>query len=359
MLATSFAGMSLDCCIYNASGPNTGFLAALRAIGNSRSGAVLSKSATLLKQAGNPTPRYSEVKLGDSMAVGSINSEGLPNEGIDYYISTKVVTGVAETKKPYIVSLSGLKLEDNLAMLAKAAAVREVAAIELNLACPNIPGKPVIAYDFEQMDQVLQAVCSHADFRAKPLGIKLAPYFDIPHFDRAAKILNKYPIQYVVCTNTIGNALIVDPETETAIIAPKGGFGGLGGGFVKQTALANVRKMHELLRPDIAVVGVGGVATGTDAFELILCGATAVQVGTTHRVEGPACFERIATELETIMKRKGYRSIQDFRGKLKERAPGQKDTLVNVKPKPAGGNMVTWILCAVIAVLLALLAKKH
>ncbi len=80
MLTTSFGGLQLDCCIYNASGPNTGFVAALKAIGNSRSGAVLSKSATLLKQTGNPTPRYSEVKLGDG-CVGSINSEGLPNEG--------------------------------------------------------------------------------------------------------------------------------------------------------------------------------------------------------------------------------------------------------------------------------------
>jgi dihydroorotate dehydrogenase (fumarate) len=256
------------------------------------------------------------MELGDGACVGSINSEGLPNEGIDYYLDAKVVDTIVDMKKPYLVSLSGLKLKDNLEMLSRAADVPGVSAIELNLACPNVPGKPVIAYDFPQMDEVLHAVCSHRKFGVKPLGIKLAPYFDIPHFKQAADILNKYPIKFVVCTNTMGNGLVVDPETETSVIAPKGGFGGIAGGFIKYTALANVRQLSQLLRPDIDVIGAGGVRTGVDAFELILCGAKAVQVGTTHRAEGAGCFTRIANELEQIMQRKGYTSIDDFRGKL-------------------------------------------
>lgn len=114
----------------------------------------------------------------------------------------------------------------------------------------------------------------------------------------------RYPIKYVVCTNTIGNALIVDADAEHAIITPKGGFGGLGGGYIKPVALANVRQMSQLLRPDIDVVGVGGVKTGRDAFELILCGAAAVQVGTMHWSEGAGCFNRIAEELEELMSKK-------------------------------------------------------
>lgn len=153
-----------------------------------------------------------------------------------------------------------------------------VAAIELNVACPNIPGKPVIAYDFEQLEEVLRAVTSHKSFGRKPLGVKLAPYFDMPHFMRAAEIINKFPISYVVCINTIGNALILDVDAEQPLIAPKGGFGGLGGGYVKHTALANVRQMRLHLREDIDVIGAGGVFSGEDAFGLILCGASAVQV---------------------------------------------------------------------------------
>ena len=78
------------------------------------------------------------------------------------------------------------------------------------------------------MEDVLEAVCAESCFGQKPLGIKLAPYFDMPHFRKAAEILNRYPISFVVCTNTIGNALIVDVDTEMPLIAPKGGFGGLG-----------------------------------------------------------------------------------------------------------------------------------
>lgn len=129
-----------------------------------------------------------------------------------------------------------------------------VAAIELNVACPNIPGKPVIAYDFEQLEEVLRAVTSHRAFGKKPLGVKLAPYFDMPHFKRAAEIINKFPVSFVVCINTIGNALIVDVEAEQPLIAPKGGFGGLGGGYVKQTALANVRQMRSSFHAHILLL---------------------------------------------------------------------------------------------------------
>ena len=171
--------------------------------------------------------------------------------------------------------MSGLSLADNMKMLDKVFNTEGISAIELNLACPNIPGKPVIAYDFDQMESVLKEVTSHPLYGKYPLGIKLAPYFDIPYFQKAASIIIKYPIQYVVSINTIGNALFVDIDNECEAIAPKQGLGGLGGGFVKHTALANVRMLYklfeELERPDIDIIGVGGVHSGKDAFELILC----------------------------------------------------------------------------------------
>ena len=141
--------------------------------------------------------------------------------------------------------------------------------------------QPIIAYDFEQMDAVLTEVGKLPGL--KPLGVKLAPYFDMCHFERAAAVVAKHSyIKFVVTTNTIGNALFVDADNECAAIAPKGGLGGLGGGYVKQTALANVHMLYKLLREkgraDIDVVGVGGVRSGKDVFEMILCGASAVQV---------------------------------------------------------------------------------
>ena len=210
-LATTVGGCALECCIYNASGPKSGHVSDLVNVGKSRAGAVLSKSATLVKQSGNPLPRLKKVPLGSELCEGSINSEGLPNAGCDYYISETVLNGVAETGKPYFVSLSGLKVEHNVEMLGKiaeahAAHPTKIHGVELNLACPNIPGKPTVALDFEQMEDVLRQVLAHAGFAATglPLGIKLAPYYDGPHYDAAAAIINKHKdrISYVVTMNT-------------------------------------------------------------------------------------------------------------------------------------------------------------
>ena len=367
MLATSVGGLPLDCCVYNASGPRTGSVEALSRIGSSAAGAVLSKSCTLARQDGNPLPRaVSDLPLGEGRCGGSFNSEGLPNLGVDYYTCKETVEALAQFGKPYIVSLSGLSLEDNLVMLARAMDSPGVSAVELNLACPNIPGKPIIAYDFEEMDRVLAAVTSLPCAGNKPLGVKLAPYFDVPHFDLAAEILAKHPIRFVTTTNTIGNALFVDADNECSVIAPKGGLGGLGGGFIKHTALANVRllsqKLAERGRADLSVVGVGGVSSGRDAFELILCGASAVQVGSCYWTEGPGCFARIAEELRVLMEAKGYRSIEDFRGKLKAHtrsSASRRKTEVPRREGAASGEPAkdwTSVLLAVIAALVAIIA---
>ena len=354
-LRTTVGGVSLECCIYNASGPKSGHVADLANIGKTQAGAVLSKSATLEKQSGNPLPRLKKIPLNGKLCEGSINSEGLPNAGIDYYISDTVLDGVAATGKPYIVSLSGLKVEHNVEMLgriveAHGKAPKKIAGVELNLACPNIPGKPTVALDFEQMDDVLKQVLGHKGFEQSglPLGIKLAPYFDGPHYDAAAAIINKHKsrIAYVVTMNTIGNCLVVDTDTESALISPKGGFGGIGGGFTKPIALANVYQLRQRLDPSIGLVGVGGVRTGEDAFQLILCGADAVQTATTHWLEGPACFDRIASELSAIMVKKGYNSISEFKGKMK---PYDKTNKPKEPPEeaPASGGVDTILLMLV------------
>ena len=87
MLRTSFGGQEVACCVYNASGPRTNSIEALAKIGESAAGVILAKSATLKAQDGNPLPRFvNKIPLGDDACQGSVNSEGLPNHGIDYYI---------------------------------------------------------------------------------------------------------------------------------------------------------------------------------------------------------------------------------------------------------------------------------
>ena len=115
------------------------------------------------------------------------------------------------------------------------------------------------------------------------------------------------------------------------------GCTGMSGHAAKHTALANVRKMRELLDERIDVVGVGGVASGQDAFEMILCGAAAVQVGTCHWTEGGACFQRIADELKAIMERKGYGTLGEFRNQLK---PWSKERAAASRKRRKAGKAV-------------------
>ncbi|GMH46338.1 hypothetical protein TrRE_jg1890 [Triparma retinervis] len=333
-LSTTICGKKLSTCIYNASGPRTGSSDALSKVASSRSGAVLAKSATVNEQTGNPLPRTFQAD-----GKGSLNSEGLPNKGIDYYLSQDTIEeSMGESGKPYFVSISGHNLADNLAMLKKIDSVDGVSGVELNLACPNVIGHPIIAYDFDQMDAVLSAVSKLK--LQKPLGVKLPPYFDGPHFAAAAKVLNKYKssISYAASINTVGNALVVDTVAEMPAISPKGGFGGLSGPAVKYTALANVKKMRDLLDETIDVVGVGGVETGEDAFQFLLCGAAAVQVGTKHWIEGAKCFDRIVGELEELMEKKGYKSVGEFRGKLKPWSKEGASKSRKAKKMSGGGN---------------------
>lgn len=320
-LKTAVGGVPLSTCIYNASGPRSGTAAALSKVCSSRAGGVLAKSATIAKQTGNPLPRTFHAPNG----LASFNSEGLPNNGIDYYIDGDTIDEcmASDSNKAYMVSISGKTLKDNLEMLkriAKSPSLSKIKALELNLACPNVIGKPIIAYDFDQMKDILGQVTKAMKGTGVALGIKLPPYLDGPHFQQAADILNQFEssIAYVASINTLGNSLVVDMHSEAPVISSNQGFAGLSGAAVKYTALANVRKLRVALNDSIDVVGVGGVHSGQDAFDLILCGATAVQVGTCHWTEGPKCFDRICKELEAIMQSKGYSSIDDFKGKLKD-----------------------------------------
>jgi len=306
-ISTQIGTIPLNSCLYNASGPLCTTKEELHALGNSAASAVLSKSCTQALRAGNPSPRYIENEY------GSINSMGLPNKGVDYYLDLQ--DELAAYNKPYMLSVAGLSLEENLFMLEKInKAATHIAAIELNLSCPNVPGKPQTAYDFARTEEVLEQVF---EVNKMPLGVKLPPYFDLIHFHQMAEILNKFPLQFVTCINSIGNGLWVDVDTESVVIKPKGGFGGIGGDYIKPTALANVRKFRELLKETISIIGCGGVKSGRDVFEHILCGADAVQVGTWLMRESPTCFTVLEDELKVLMKQKGYTSIDDFKGKLK------------------------------------------
>lgn len=307
-LATTIADRHFKTCLMNAAGVRCQSDRDLNALINSNAGAYVTKSATPAYRAGNPEPRMKMIPH------GSFNSMGLPNNGLDYYLDFVLKDQAKRPDATNFLSIAGTSLADNLAMLHQIQDSAYNGFVELNLSCPNVPGHPQQGYDFDATKETLTAVF---DFYTKPLGVKLPPYFDLAHFDQIAEVLNQFPLTFVTTINSVGNGLIVNYETETVAIKPKGGFGGLGGASVKPTALANVRALSQRLNPSIAVIGVGGIMSGRDAFEHILCGASMLQIGTQFGYEGTKIFDRVAHELDDIMALKGYTSLDDFRGKLK------------------------------------------
>jgi dihydroorotate dehydrogenase (fumarate) len=185
----------------------------------------------------------------------------------------------------------------------------------VNLSCPNIPGKPQIGYDPEASERLLKRV---RKVITVPMGVKLPPYFDPAHHEMMGKVIGRCEVDFINMINSVGNGLVVDPDRETVVIKPKGGFGGLGGTLIKPVALANVRAFYKIFQGKIPIIGTGGVVNGVDAFEHFLCGASAVQIGTVLVEEGLEVFGRLETELAAILSKKGYASIVDCRGKVKE-----------------------------------------
>lgn len=278
----------------------------LERLGGSSSGAIVTKSMTPQSREGNPEPRYV------GFDGGSINSMGLPNLGYAAYV--KLIPELREFGKPIVASIAGFQADD-FVEIAKAINEVKPDLLEVNLSCPNIPGKPQIGYDAEASERLLNKI---RNVVSVPMGVKLPPYFDPAHHDMLAKVLDRVQVSFITVINSVGNALVIDPDKESVVIKPKGGFGGLGGRIIKPVALANVRAFWKLLGDHIPIIGTGGVETGRDVFEHVLCGASAVQIGTALVEEDVSVFERLEGELTQWLQQKGYSSLMACRGKLKE-----------------------------------------
>ncbi|MBT4192012.1 MAG: dihydroorotate oxidase [Candidatus Diapherotrites archaeon] len=305
-LKTSIAGKDFEHPIFNASGPKCITREELEEIGVSRSAGIMAKSCTIKPRDGNPSPRHFD------FCGGAIGSYGLPNLGYKKYL--EIFPQLKSYCKPIIASVSGMSIEENQTIISEFSKVSEIDLIELNISCPNIIGKPQVGYDFDYSKKMIAEI---GKVCKKPLGLKLPPYFDFAHFNTMAKIINNSKVSFVTCINSVGNGLYVDFENECTVIKPKKGFGGVGG-IIKPFGLANVRKFRELLRDDINIVGVGGIFTGKDVFEYLLCGADAVQIGTAFMQSNTQIFEKLLLEFKQVIQDKEYTRLSQFKNKLKE-----------------------------------------
>jgi dihydroorotate dehydrogenase (NAD+) catalytic subunit len=279
----SFCGIELAHPVINASGTFDA-IAARRAFGealidNFPFAAFVSKTVTLAPRQGNPPPRLWE------LPAGLMNSIGLPNKGLEGYLAHDLPQ-LSELPVPLIVNVMGFSRDEVVRLVTAFARRDEVAALELNVSCPNVETGLVMGADPGEVGRLMSAV---RPLTHKPLIVKLTPNAsDVPAVATAAEGEGASAVSLI---NTI-RGMAAHPLTGEPWLG--GTTGGVSGPAVRAVALAQVRSVAEAV--DIPVIGMGGVTHGRHAHELIGAGAALVAVGT-ESFRDPSAGARIASEL--------------------------------------------------------------
>jgi dihydroorotate dehydrogenase (NAD+) catalytic subunit len=284
---TELCGIPLTSPVINASGTFDA-LAATRAFGTRLFdefpfAAFVTKTVTLAPRAGNPPPRLWE------LGAGMINSIGLPNKGLDAFLETDL-PALADLQVPLIVNVMG-STADEFAPLVEAFGARdEVAALELNVSCPNVKTGLDIGAEPAPAGELVTRL---RPLTGKPIIVKLTPNAAAPA--KVALAVEAAGADGVSLINTL-RAMALHPRTREPWLG--GGTGGMSGPVVRAVALAQVAAVRAA-GVRIPVVGMGGVQTGRHAADLLDTGATVVAVGT-ESFRDPLAGARIAAELESL-----------------------------------------------------------
>jgi dihydroorotate dehydrogenase (NAD+) catalytic subunit len=267
-------------------------------------GAVVVKTTTLHPRAGHPPPRLVH-GLG-----WLLNSIGLENPGIDAVLE-RYAPRWAKWPVPVVLSIAGERVEEFVALARRAEGVPGVAALELNLSCPNVEGGLAFAQSPEATALVTRQV---KGVTSLPVVVKLSPQVgDIAPLARAAE---QAGADALALTNTLVGVAI---DRRGRRLALGGGTGGVSGPALKPVALAMVFRAYEVV--DIPIIGIGGVASGGDALDYLMAGATAVGVGTAALAD-PCAPQEIAREMPKVLRRYGFPSVREAIGAAHPRRRG-------------------------------------
>ena len=286
-MTVDFCGLELSHQIINASGTFDA-IAARRAFGAQLLerfpfAAFVSKTVTREPRQGNPPPRLWEV------GGGLINSIGLPNKGLEGYLEADLPE-LAGLQVPLIVNVMGFTREEVGELVLAFEQRPEVAALELNVSCPNVETGTVMGADPVELERLLDHV---RPLSRKPLIVKLTPNAsDVAAVARAAEGAGADALSLI---NTL-RGMALEPRSGRPWLG--GRTGGVSGPAVKAVALAQVDVVASAV--EIPIVGMGGVQVGQDALDLLRAGATLVAVGT-ESFRDPAAGNRIAAELEELL----------------------------------------------------------
>lgn len=295
----TLCGVELANAVMAASG-TYGYGVEFESVANLRElGAIVTKGLSREPMKGNPPPRLWETDA------GMMNSVGLQNVGVRAFVAEKL-PHLATFGVPIIANVFGYAIEDYVEVVRVLNDSTEVAMYEINASCPNTKhGGMVFSADPGELAELVKAVKAVA---ARPVMIKLSPNVtSIPNIARAAEEAGADALSLV---NTFV-ALAIDLKTRRPRLG--GGTGGLSGPAIKPIALRMVSEAYRAVK--VPVVGLGGIASGIDAAEFLVAGATAVQVGTASFWD-PESPQRVAKELAKWL-RANRTSARELTGTLK------------------------------------------
>ena len=261
-------------------------------------GSLSFKGTTLDARFGNPTPRIAEC------ASGMLNAVGLQNPGVDKVISEELPKLYRVFDKPVMANVSGFSLDEYVETVRRLDTQSDIGWFEINISCPNVHGGGMsFGTSPEMAETVTRAV---RDVTKKPIIIKLSP--NVTDIVSIAKACEAGGADGVSLINTL-MGMRIDLKRRKPVIANK--TGGFSGPAIKPVAVRMIYQVYDAVK--IPIVGMGGVATAEDVIELMLAGATAVEVGAENLVNPYACRD-IILDLPHAMEKYGIKSLSEIIG---------------------------------------------
>ncbi len=299
-LAASLCGIALRNPVFAASG-TYGYGVEFQSVAHLEAlGAIVTKGLSREPMKGNPAPRLWETEA------GMMNSVGLQNIGVRAFVESKL-PALRTIQTPVIANVFGYAIEDYVEVVKVLEDAEGIAAYELNASCPNTKhGGMVFSADPRELSELVSTL---RPLSTRPMLVKLSPNVtSIPVIARAAEESGADALSLI---NTFVS-LAIDVETRTPRLGA--GAGGLSGPAIKPIALRMVWEAFRSVK--IPVVGMGGIASGLDAAEFLIAGATAVQVGTASFWD-PSAPEKTARELDEFLAARKIPSVRELTGTLK------------------------------------------
>lgn len=256
------------------------------------------KGTTLEPRFGNSTPRIAEC------TEGLINSVGLQNPGVDKVISEELPKLESVYNKKVIANISGFSIEEYVEVAKRLEGCNQIGWVEVNVSCPNVHGGGLaFGTDAKAAAEVVAAV---RKVTKKPLLVKLSP--NVTDITEIAKACEAAGADGITLINTL-LGMRINLKTGKPVIANK--MGGFSGPAVFPVAERMVYQVYETVK--IPVIGCGGIATAENVIEMMMAGATAVQVGAANLVDPCAC-KKIIESLPAVMDKYGIKNLKDIIG---------------------------------------------